>query len=219
MWRRGRSLTGRKWSCSTPRNGFYWTRREASSERRGAARERLVSESPLEYVEQIEKLCRRLREALGAEPALFTVPPSANPLTEAEVDRQWADMHAMGAAFGAKWQTNLGPARRHLVKRTLRQHPGPYTLVQALRGFLRLSADWTPEFRTKCMDPGYVLRPAKIESHLEAGTEPPWGVAPLRTATLVEHPEVQAAQVEASRPISESVDEAGQVTKAGTFGG
>lgn len=160
----------------------------------------------LQYVSEIERLCRKIRDSLGEVP-LFESPPSANPLTEAEVDRQWADMQAMGTAFGAKWHEKAGPARRSLIKRTLREHPGPFTLIRALRGFLRLSADWTPEIKSKAFTPEYVLRPTKIEGHLEAGEE--------RTWTRV------SAQAETTRIASAVVDslaEAESLRKSGTFG-
>lgn len=160
-----------------------------------------------ELLASLEKSAALVQKAIdeGAELKLFEMPRFENTLTAEQVNRNWelARAYANANSPPSQWRESMGPARRQLILRTLRSYPG-LDLRVPVRGFLRITADWSDEMRARSFNAEYVYRNTNIEKHIEAdGRE----VHKRQAMPVLTKPDILARTAEAD-----------QLRRTGTFG-
>ena len=83
------------------------------------------------------------------------------------VDWTWLELRRAAARHGKHWREALSPARVKLISQALNT-ARPTEVVRCVDGFARRSADWTEEIRDRCWTPEYILRPTKLDQHIES---------------------------------------------------
>jgi hypothetical protein len=136
-------------------------------------------------------------------------------ISPALVEWTWLALRQAAARHGKTWRSALSDARYKLIEAALRQ-ASPHEVAHAVDGFIAKSSDWTPEIRANCFNPEYILRPTKLDQHVEEANVRATVAERMETRQSLTTAVLAAAVAEVS--VEQNIAEASELRALGFFG-